>query len=209
MDGQLKNRKWLIGAIVLTGLFVLLGSYFLFAHQNTEEVLWETTMATSESEVSSDVASSSNSEQKEIMIDIKGAVKKPGVYTLAAEARLNELILLAGGFTDDAEIRQLNLAEKLSDQQMIYVPNQEELEFKVEEAQAANSSVSKVEDSLVNLNTADSLGLQQLPGVGPAKAQAILTYREENGPFSSVDDLLQISGFGEKTVEKLRGMIQF
>lgn len=206
MKIQKGNPKIMIGMVVIGGIILFIASYFILNRQGEEEVLWETTIETSEDPIS-EVSITESTEQLEIMVDIKGAVKKPGVYTLSIEARLNELILLAGGFTEEAEIRQLNLAERLSDQQMIYVPNKEELEFKVEVAKEPDSSVSQVGDSLVNLNTADSLGLQQLPGVGPAKAQAILTFREENGPFSSVDDLLQISGFGEKTVEKLRGMV--
>lgn len=206
MNFKKGNPKMVIGALILGVIVLLLGGYFIFNRQEEEELLWETATETFE-ESTTETQASENAAQTEIMVDVKGAIKKPGVYTLSTEARLNELILIAGGFTDEAEIRQLNLAEKLSDQQMIYVPNKEELEFKVETTQEVGVADSQTDSSLVNLNTADSMELQQLPGVGPAKAQAILSYREENGAFNSVDDLLQISGFGEKTVDKLREMV--
>ncbi|WP_202622258.1 helix-hairpin-helix domain-containing protein, partial [Candidatus Enterococcus willemsii] len=122
------------------------------------------------------------------------------VYEIAAEARMKEVVMLAGGFTEQAEENQLNLAEKLTDQQMIYVPNKEEAVM-VAPVNVTSTSSQNVQ---VNINTADTNELQTLTGIGAAKAQAIIDYREENGLFKSVDDLIKVSGFGEKTVEKLR-----
>lgn len=198
------NQKQIL-IIVGTIVTVLVGIVFLMYQKgaNEEELLWETV----ESTVAS-VTESIDSAQEDsvILVDIKGEIKQPGVYELAYDARLNELILLAGGFTENAEVRQLNLAERLSDQQMIYVPNQDELTFSIdqlieEEVDMAQSSTK------VNINTADITELQQLPGVGPSKAQAIIAYREENGLFKSIEGLLEVSGFGEKTFEKLKDSI--
>ena len=198
------NQKQIL-IIVGTIATFLVGIVFLMYQKgsNEEELLWETV----ESNVSS-VTESTDLAQEDlvILVDIKGEIKQPGVYELAHDARLNELILLAGGFTENAEVRQINLAEKLSDQQMIYVPNQDELTFSIDqliedEVEMAQSSTT------VNINTADLTELQQLPGVGPSKAQAIIAYREENGLFKSIEGLLEVSGFGEKTFEKLKDSI--
>lgn len=198
------NQKQIL-IIVGTIATFLVGIVFLMYQKgsNEEELLWETV----ESTVSS-ITESTDLAQEDlvILVDIKGEIKQPGVYELAHDARLNELILLAGGFTENAEVRQINLAEKLSDQQMIYVPNQDELTFSIDqliedEVEMAQSSTT------VNINTADLTELQQLPGVGPSKAQAIIAYREENGLFKSIEGLLEVSGFGEKTFEKLKDSI--
>lgn len=205
-----QQQKIRLGMIVISGLAVLSIGFFLFKRNQVEAPLWEATEQTSDylSSESQPSESSTLIETTEILVDIKGAIKQPGVYPLPIDARLNELILLSGGFTEEAETRQLNLAEKLSDQQMIYVPNKEEVHFTIEQVEVSNKGENTEKSELINLNTADSQELQQLPGIGPAKAQAILTYREENGSFSNIDDLLQISGFGEKTVEKLRELVQ-
>lgn len=197
-----KNRVvqlMLVGIVVSLGLFGL----FFFYFQKEDTPLWENTQYSTESTETSPVIREQTIET--IIVDIKGAVIRPGVYELPPGARLQELILLAGGLTDFAEDRSLNLAGKLEDQQMIYVATKEEVAFSVPlpEKQAA-----EVKEALININTASLSELQQLTGVGPAKAQAIIDYREENGLFKSVDDLTQVSGFGEKTVEKLRNSIK-
>lgn len=192
--------------IIMSGLVLLLviSVFFLYTTNKEEDVLWEIAPSTSDEEIAVEV-SESTMPTTEILVDIKGAIQQPGVYHLPSDARLHELILVAGGFTKEAEERQLNLAEKLSDQQMIYVPSKEEVDFSVELPQL--NQEGNAETGLINLNTATLLQLQELPGIGPAKAQAIITYREENGLFKTVEDLLNISGFGEKTLEKLRAMI--
>lgn len=202
MEWLKKNRVvqlMLVGIVVSLGLFGL----FFFYFQKEEVPLWENTQYSTESTETSPVIREQTIET--IIVDIKGAVVRPGVYELPPGARLQELILLAGGLTDFAEDRSLNLAGKLEDQQMIYVATKEEVAFSVPlpEKQAA-----EVKEALININTASLSELQQLTGVGPAKAQAIIDYREENGLFKSVDDLILVSGFGEKTVEKLRNSIK-
>ena len=192
--------------IIMSGLVLILviSGFFLYTTNKEEDVLWEIAPSTSDEEIAVEV-SESTMPTTEILVDIKGAIQQPGVYHLPSDARLHELILAAGGFTKEAEERQLNLAEKLSDQQMIYVPSKEEVDFSVELPQL--NQEGNAETGLINLNTATLLQLQELPEIGPAKAQAIITYREENGLFKTVEDLLNISGFGEKTLEKLRAMI--
>ena len=197
------------GFLIVGGSAFILILVLLFVFGNApkeEELLWEVVDSSS----TTDLEESMNSGVKEatILVDIKGAIKKPGVYELSSDSRLNELILLAGGFTLEAEERQLNLAEKLSDQQMIYVPNKDEVNFSVEQIQSNDEKQTPSSTNLININTADLNELQQLTGIGPSKAQAIISYREENGLFQRLEDLLQVTGFGDKTFEKLKNMIK-
>ena len=200
------NQKQLL-IIIGTFAIVLVGIFFLMYQKvsNEEELLWETVESTM---ASINDSTDSVQENPVILVDIKGEIKQPGVYELAHDARLNELILLAGGFTENAEVRQLNLAERLSDQQMIYVPNKDEVNFSLEQIQSNEEKQTPSSTNLININTADLNELQQLTGIGPSKAQAIISYREENGLFQRLEDLLQVTGLGEKTFEKLKNMIK-
>lgn len=198
-----KNKGFLI--IGGSTIILILVLFLVFGKSPEEELLWEVVDSNSTNELE---GSTSVVEGMTILVDIKGEIKKPGVYELSSDSRLNELILLAGGFTVAAEERQLNLAEKLSDQQMIYVPNKDEVNFSVEQIQSNDEKQTPSSTNLININTADLNELQQLTGIGPSKAQAIISYREENGLFQRLEDLLQVTGFGEKTFEKLKNMIK-
>ena len=141
---------------------------------------------------------------KEIFVDVKGAVRYPGVYQLTAEQRVIDAIEVAGGLTEEANALHLNYAQKLQDEMAIYVPRVGE---EIPEIMGINSSKNDTESRLINLNTASESELMTLPGIGPAKAQAILVYREEKGPFKTIDELKNISGIGDKTFEKFHHLI--
>lgn len=155
----------------------------------------------------------SSSQTDTIMVDIKGAVAHPGVYPLQTTDRVNDAIERAGGFTAKADVNQMNLALKVKDEMVIYVPKKGEKSLpQVAGSSSAVSGDAQTMDNApggstpakVNINEADVTGLQNLPGIGPAKAQAILQYRTEHGPFKSVDDLNNVSGIGDKTLEKIK-----
>ena len=190
--------------VLLIGLLAAGGFYF-FLPVKEEAPAWENVQATESQPASS--SSETSEAETTMMVDIKGEVKKPGVYELAAGARVKEVVLLAGGFTENAEERQLNPAEKLADQQMIYVPNKEEAAEMPVMTDTPTSAAEGATGAVININTADLTELQQSPGIGAAKAQAIIDYREENGGFKSVDELTEVSGIGEKTLEKLRDSV--
>ncbi|MGY0566352.1 helix-hairpin-helix domain-containing protein [Bacillus safensis] len=141
-------------------------------------------------------------EPSTIFVEVKGAVRKPGVYTFQSDARVEEAIQRAGGFTSKADSIEINQAAKLEDSMMIYVRKQGEAE---RERQTASAGVEKSEG--VNVNQADAAELQTINGIGPAKAEAIITYREEHGEFQQIEDLRNISGFGEKTIERLKSQL--
>ncbi|WP_207940338.1 competence protein ComEA [Enterococcus sp. DIV2402] len=196
-----KYKKYLPVFVVI---IVAISVIYIFVPKKATVSDWEE-LPMEQSETPPVEITSSSSSAK-MVIDIKGEVKKPGVYELEPGARVEEIVLLAGGFTDKAEERQLNLAEKLTDQQMIYVPNKEEAK-ELSIPSVTNEGNTSKESSLVNINTADLTELQTLTGIGPAKAQAIIDYRDENGQFKTIEELKEVNGFGEKTVEKLKESI--
>ena len=142
-------------------------------------------------------------EEKIIIIYVTGAVDKPGVYILDEGSRVFQAIEKAGGHTEEADLESINLAEPLYDGQPVYVPRKND----AGSPQAEGSPLSTVQNVRININRANKSQLESLPGVGAVKAQSILAYREKNGPFQSIDDIVKVSGIGDKTLEGLRDLI--
>lgn len=140
-----------------------------------------------------------------IFVDIKGQVERPGLYEMSPHERVDGVVEMAGGFTKDADRNAINLALKVSDEMMVYVPKKGEVETPL--PPGSPSGTNGGEGELVNINQATSEEIQKLPGIGPSKAAAFIQYREENGPYRSVEDIKNISGIGEKTFERLKEMI--
>jgi competence protein ComEA len=142
-----------------------------------------------------------------VVVDVKGEVERPGLYTLKLESRVNDAIVAAGGFTAEANQKSVNLAQKLADEEIIYVAHKDE---DISVITAPNSNVvatqtqEESQSSLVNLNTATEADLQTISGIGAKRAADIIAYREANGGFKSVDDLNNVSGIGDKTMESIR-----
>ena len=141
-----------------------------------------------------------------IMVDVKGAVRHPGVYTMDTGSRVIDAINAAGGYLPDADSRLLNHAMKLSDELLIYVPLEGE-ELSDSEIDLVLQPTTQNEDGLVNINTADESLLMTISGIGPAKAAAIINFRNEHGPFSSTESIMDVSGIGKKSYEKLEHQI--
>ncbi|MCA1063473.1 helix-hairpin-helix domain-containing protein [Rossellomorea sp. AcN35-11] len=139
-----------------------------------------------------------------VYVDVKGEVVRPGLYEVRQGDRLKFVIDRAGGFTEQADKKVINLAVKVADEMMIYVPRIGEIETPPQISALNGSEPSK---DKININTASQEEFETLPGIGPAKASSFVQYREENGPFSSIDDIKNISGIGEKTFEKLKEYI--
>jgi competence protein ComEA len=129
------------------------------------------------------------------MVDVKGAVVNPGVYSVKEGDRVIDVIELAGGLQENANKNAINLAQLIHDEMVLYIP-------KIGEA--AQEVVASVQQHKMNINNATVAQLIELKGIGEAKAKAIVSYREKNGKFNTVDDLLKVSGIGEKTLEKFR-----
>lgn len=136
-------------------------------------------------------------EPKEILVHVAGAVARPGVYRLSEGARVFEALEAAGGALPQAEPHALNLAEPLYDGRRVRVPLAGEVD----------GGAAVMEAKKVNVNTAAAGELESLPGIGPAKAAAIVKHREQRGPFRAEDDLAAVPGIGQKTVENLKEYI--
>lgn len=130
----------------------------------------------------------------EVVVHVAGAVSSPGVYTLPADSRVDDAVRAAGA-TADADLSQLNLAQKLADGQKITVPAAGETPAPADNAAPSDSSQS---GALININTATQEELETLPSIGEVRAQAIIAYREEHGGFRTTDELMEVSGIGEK-----------
>ncbi len=143
---------------------------------------------------------------EDIVVDIKGAVYKEGVYKLAKGSRITDLIELAGGLTEQADKNAINLAEKLSDEKVIYVAKLGEnisvIKEPSSETQSASADHQKPEK--VHLNRASLADLQRISGIGAKRAQDIIDVRESLGGFKSLEDLRKVPGIGAKTLEKLK-----
>ena len=182
-------------SLLLVGCLVAAGLLFLgFAsYSNNSEVVF------SGSSEETALAQEPTSEEELVNVYLCGYVENPGVYALKKGSRLSDALELAGGFSEGAQKEAVNLARVLNDGEQIVVPSQ---------AGAASQSIDVGSSSgLVNINIATTEELQSLQGVGPSTAQKIIAFRTNNGMFSSIDDLLFVSGIGEKKLESLRPYI--
>lgn len=145
-----------------------------------------------------------------VVVHVDGAVAAPGVYALPAGARANDAIIAAGGLSEGADTTDVNLAAPLVDGEKLHVPREGE-RASAAAGDVAGDAAGGVADSTpaapVNLNTAGVEELDALPGVGEATARAIIEDRERNGPFSTPEDLMRVSGIGEKKFAKLEAMV--
>lgn len=140
----------------------------------------------------------------ELYVHVLGAVRVPGLYVLDLDARLVDAVAAAGGTTEDADLAAINLARILTDGEQIVVPVVGASD--VGEGHADDAGVAA--DGLIDLNSADQTELETLPRIGPALAQRIIAWREENGRFASVDDLLAVPGIGEKMLAGIRDLVR-
>ena len=147
--------------------------------------------------------------QPGIVVDLRGEIAKPGVYELPAGSRLDDAIVAAGGLTDDADLTQLNLAERLQDGSVVSVAGVASLDPALSAGERDPSIVAtgNQQGALVNINTASATELESLPGVGEVTAGRIIDYREANGPYRSADDLVHVQGVSTRTIDGLRGLV--
>lgn len=134
-------------------------------------------------------------------VHVSGAVRAPGLYVVGADARVIDAVSAAGGLADDADASAINLARPVTDGEQLVVP------VEGEAPPAGPSAGSGSAPGLVSVNTADAAALEELPGIGPALAARIIDWRDTEGPFATVDDLLAVSGIGPKVLESLRDLV--
>ncbi|PGS48978.1 helix-hairpin-helix domain-containing protein [Bacillus sp. AFS041924] len=166
-----------------------------FAKQSSEEIV---------EKKDEDIKESSTPvKSKVFMVDVKGAIQKPGVIQCKEGERVFDAIRLAGGFSDKADVNKVNLAEKIVDEMVIYVPffgeEMDQISF--------NKEDESIENEKIDINHASQSELEKIPGVGPTKAKNILDYIENNGPFTSVEQLDDVNGIGKKSLEQMTPFI--
>ena len=196
--------------VICAALGLALGGFFLIKPSSQTSVK-ETNLQTEVAAVSKDSSSEKevkkeeSAEQDLITVDVKGAVKSPGIYDLPVGSRVHDAVQKAGGLTDEADSKSLNLAQKISDEALVYVPTKGEEAASQQATSGTSPSTSK--DKKVNLNKASLEELKQVKGLGGKRAQDIIDHREANGKFKSVDELKKVSGIGAKTIEKLKDYV--
>lgn len=205
---MLKEYKWQIALPAVAGL--LMATFLIFSQPAKSDQTGltdfpQTAQTSSSQEQTEETSTEESGELSQLTVDVKGAVAKPGLYTLEADARVNDAVEAAGGLTSRADPKSINLAQKLSDEAVVYVASKDE-NISVVASTTASSAMSLEEKStsLVNLNTATEADLQTISGIGAKRATDIIAYREANGGFKSVDDLNNVSGIGDKTMESIR-----
>ena len=210
--------------IILSGLLIIV---FLFFNKNSDEIELTSDLSL---EIKEEVTEEITKEEK-IKVDIKGAVKNPGVYEVNSNGRVVDAIAISGGLTKDADTSIINLSKNLTDEMVIIIYTKEE----VAEMLKGSTSIKYIEkecicpkiendacidnvidnkpdtntsnEQKVSLNSATIDELMQLPGIGEVKAKAIIAYREENGGFKSIEELLEVNGIGESTFNKIKNQL--
>ena len=199
--------------VICAGLGLVLGGFFLLKPTSQTSVK-ETNLQTEVTTVAKDSSSEKEVKKEEkkefpeqdlITVDVKGAVKSPGIYDLPVGSRVHDAVQKAGGLTDEADSKSLNLAQKVSDEALVYVPTKGEEAAGQQAASGTTPLTSK--EKKVNLNKASLEELKQVKGLGGKRAQDIIDHREANGKFKSVDELKKVSGIGAKTIEKLKDYV--
>ena len=166
----------------------------------------------------SDVITMSNDIEKDeeieeiketIMVDIKGEIQNPGTYELEMGNRIIDVINKSGGLTDDADVRSINLSEKLEDEMLIVIPSKEESVNNQPVINSKNNTnVNQAQDSKISINTANVSTLMTLKGIGQKKAESIVEYREKNGLFKKIEDITNVSGIGNSIFDKIKDYIK-
>ena len=207
---KIKEYKILV---ICAGLGLALGGFFLLKPTSQTSVK-ESNLQAEVAAVSKDSSSDKEVKKEEkdespeqdlITVDVKGAVKSPGIYDLPVGSRVHDAVQKAGGLTEEADSKSLNLAQKVSDEALVYVPTKGEEAASQQAASETTPSTSK--EKKVNLNKASLEELKQVKGLGGKRAQDIIDHREANGKFKSVDELKKVSGIGAKTIEKLKDYV--
>ncbi|AAK34224.1 TPA: helix-hairpin-helix domain-containing protein [Streptococcus pyogenes] len=190
---------------LLLGLFLILSFSFLFWGNRQSKAAVPALREISPVKQQVSEEKKEIQEDSSILVDLKGAVQKEGVYKLTASSRVRDVIELAGGLTSEADKHAINFAEKLTDEQVVYVPKQgEEISVLPRSLVSGKKETASKDQSKVHINKASLEELQHIPGIGAKRAQDIIDMRDKLGGFKALEDLRQVSGIGEKTLEKLK-----
>ena len=196
-----QNVKSIILAFVCS-LVLIIGALFYF-NQNKTEDYSGVSFSNISNEINNKDERAENRHDEKIFVDVKGAVKHPGVFETTKDKRIKDLIEEAGGLLDDADTSTLNLSQKVKDQMVIYV-----LKHGEKPKQISDGSSSSSNTDVININTANKEQLMKISGVGKTKAEAIIAHREKNGDFKKKEDITKVRGIGKSTFEKIKDKIE-
>ena len=234
LSTKLNNKLFVLGLLILLSVIILgLSCYLIYVSNNQEECFcdeFENILVTPDDSTSEDVDAKEN---KPLYVEVKGAVLNPGVFAVSDENIINDVIAMAGGFTDNAYTANINLSKRVTDELVIYVYTDSEYQKNnsndnsskkednsytidkyidssvsiITSSSSDNVSNSSESGSLININTASSEQLTTLPGIGDAKANNIIAYRTEVGYFKTIEELKNVNGIGDATFEQLKSLI--
>ena len=196
-----QNVKSVILAFVCS-LVLIIGGLFYFNKNKTEDYSGVSFSNISNETNNKDEKAEKRHDEK-IFVDVKGAVKHPGVFETTKDKRVKDLIEEAGGLLDDADTSTLNLSQKVKDQMVIYVLKHGEKPKQISDGGSSSSNAD-----VININTANKEQLMKISGVGKTKAEAIISYREKNGDFKKKEDITKVRGIGKATFEKIKDKIE-
>ena len=209
------NKKQKIVLIIIISIITLGVAYYTYIMKTNDEFNVEEQSLEVEKDTEEE-----NNEVKEgkskIIIHVSGAVVNEGIVELEEKARVADAIEAAGGVTEDAYMRDINLASLLEDGMKVYIPTKEEVMQKEENSDyiigsnniIENNNVESKKSGKVNINTATKEELDTLPGVGELTANKIISYREENGKFKSIEEIKEVSGIGDSKFEQIKDLIE-
>ena len=207
------NQKRLI--FVIAVIIVAIIIYIIIQKQNNqlESSILENELIPYTEENNTIEKTEINTQENEIIIHITGAINKEGVYTLKENSRISDAIDLAEGLREDADTSKINLAYPLEDGMKINIPsindkNTNETEIYIStEMETGNNKNEETINKKININTATKEELDTLPGIGESTAQKIINYRKENGKFSNIEEIKEVSGIGESKFEDIKDLI--
>lgn len=192
----LKSNIKTIFLSILSSVVIVCGLIYVFSDKKQNDYTVVDTFV----EQNNNEESSNEDSKTLLIIDIKGAVKSPGVYEFQKDERVKDAIERAGGLLEDADTSAVNLSQKLKDQMLIVIPRVGEVNSNYSNATATNNKV-------VNINLATKEELMKINGIGETKAKAIIDYRDNKGEFKTKEDIMKVKGIGKGTFEKIKDEI--
>ena len=196
-----QNVKSIILAFMCS-LVLIIGGLFYF-NQNKTEDYSGVSFSNISNETNNKDEKAEDKHDEKIFVDVKGAVKHPGVFETIKDKRVKDLIEEAGGLLDDADTSTLNLSQRVKDQMVIYVLKHGEKPKQISDGGSSSSNTD-----VININTANKEQLMKISGVGKTKAEAIISYREKNGDFKKKEDITKVRGIGKATFDKIKDKIE-
>ena len=208
------NKKMIIEILIIIGISIIMIYNFIVAKKDTEEFIYSD--SSNNQEYNTNLQNTNENldlTAEKIKVYIIGQIKTNGVIELEYGSRIEDAIIIAGGPTEIADLSKVNLAYQLEDGQKIYIPSIYDDDVQYISAGSGeniiedNNNLENNKSKKVNINKSNLTELTSIPGIGESTAQKIIDYRNENGKFSSIEDLKKVSGIGDKKFEKIKEYI--